>query len=140
MMWANHYVFGQIAGCAINVIAAATPTPTPTASPPGPGPQPTPTAVPDQFNAHGKMWLYTGNNVAYDGCIPYYYDGPLVTHTLRASRGAAWKTDSWDWDIGGPNGYYRMYYDKYTSEFSFQMNNGGVKGPVIFYMKNGVSL
>ena len=139
MMWANHYVFGQIAGCTINVIAAVTPTPTPTANPPGPGkPTPTPTAVPDQFNAHGKMWLYLTDGSPYDGCIPYYYDGPLVTHTLRASRGAAWKTDSWDWDIGGPNGHYRMYYDNYLNDFNFDMNGGGIIGPVIFYKNSRI--
>ncbi|WP_254591367.1 hypothetical protein [Methanocella conradii] len=129
MMWDEHYAFGEIAGCTINVKALPTPTPTPTQRPPAsPTPEP-------QYNAHGKMWLYEPSGNPYDGCIPYYYDGPLVSHVLKASRGAAWKTESWDWDIGGPNGHYRMYYNDYSNDFNFDMNGGGVKGPVIFYRK-----
>ena len=58
MMWADHYVFGQIAGCTINVKPVPTPTPNPSR-------EPTPTPGPMQYNAHGKMVLkyYTGDRI-----------------------------------------------------------------------------
>jgi hypothetical protein len=137
MMWEGHYAFGQIAGCTINV--RTIPSPTPTAIPgPGPGPNPTatPTPVP-QNNAHGKMILkFTNGYPDYTGPIRYYYDGPLGRHFERSSRGASSDSDpTWDWDIGGPNGHYRIYndVDHYSGELQFDMNNGGNKGRVTFY-------
>jgi hypothetical protein len=135
MTWGGHYAFGQIAGCTINVRAAPTLTPTAT---PGPGPSkdptPTPTIMP-QYNAHGKMTLIQSDGEEYTGSIRYYYDGPLGKHFERSSRGASSDNDpTWDWDIGGPNGHYRIYndVDRYSGEKQFDMNNGGNKGKVIF--------
>ncbi len=137
MMWAGHYVFGQIAGWNINVKPIPTPTPTPTAVPTNKPPvSPTPTPAP-QYNAHGKMTLiYARWSSRYKGQIRYYYDGPLGNHFERSSRGASSDNDpTWDWDIGGPNGHYRIYndVDHYSGGFQFDMNNGGSKGRVIFY-------
>lgn len=147
MMWANHYVFGQIAGCTINVKAQPTPTPTPTPSSGGTttSDTTTPTPMPMQYNAHGRMILkYLNGAPDYTGILRYYYDGPLGNHFDRASRGAS--DDSypyWDWDIGGPNGNYRIYNDinnykvyrngGFFEDYPFDMNNGGNKGRVIFY-------
>jgi hypothetical protein len=72
----------------------------------------------------------------YTGQIRYYYDGPLGRHFERSSRGSSSDDNpTWDWDIGGPNGHYRIYndVDGYTGEFQFEMNNGGNKGRVVFY-------
>jgi len=131
MMWDGHYAFGQIAGCSIDV--KAVPTPTPTATPgPGPGEHITPTPPPPmQYNAHGKMTLIHINGFEYTGQIRFFYDGPLGKHFERSSRGASSDSDPrWDWDIGGPNGHYRIYndVDDYSGELTFDMNNGGNKG------------
>lgn len=137
MTWNGHYAYGQIAGCTINVKALPTPTPTPTATPNPIGPKPTPTPTPlPQYNAHGKMTLkyYTGEE--YRGPLRYYYDGPLGKHFERSSRGASDdNSPTWDWDIGGPNGHYRIYNDVngYSGGLEFDMNNGGNKGKVVFY-------
>ena len=131
MMWNGHYAFGQIAGCTINVKAAPTPTPAPTQRPPA---TPTPTPEP-QYNAHGKMTLFLSDGFEYTGPIRYFYDGPLGNHFERSSRGASSDSDPrWDWDIGGPNGHYKIYNDvnHYSGGLQFEMNNGGNKGKVVF--------
>ncbi|AFC99408.1 hypothetical protein Mtc_0645 [Methanocella conradii HZ254] len=131
MVWDGHYAFGQVAGCTINVKALPTPTPAPTQRPPA---SPTPTPEP-QYNAHGKMTLLHINGFEYTGPIRYFYDGPLGKHFKKSSRGASSDNDPrWDWDIGGPNGHYRIYndVDGYSGELQFEMNNGGNKGKVVF--------
>lgn len=137
MMWEGHYVFGQIASCTIDVKAAATPTPAAIPGP-GPGPNPTPTPTPEpQYNVHGKMVLKFYNGAPdYTGSLRYYYNGPLGRHFERSSRGASSDSNpTWDWDIGGPNGHYRIYndVDHYSGELQFEMNNGVNKGRVTFY-------
>ncbi len=79
------------------------------------------------------MTLIKSDGNEYRGPIKYYYDGPLGNHFERSSRGASSDDDSrWDWDIGGPNGHYRIYSDSYSGGLQFKMNNRGNKGKVIF--------
>lgn len=95
------------------------PTITPT---PGPG------ATMDPYQAYtatGSMVLILHDGEYFNGCISYVYDGPICNHYSRASY--------YDkWDIGGPNGHYRIYKDGYIGEKQFDMNNGGNKGLVTF--------
>jgi hypothetical protein len=77
----------------------------------------------------------------YLGPVRYYYDGPLGNHFERSSSGATIPQNSGhcDWDIGGPNGHYRIYNNKYkvgislANDYPFDMSNGGYKGQVVFY-------
>jgi hypothetical protein len=121
MMWDEHYAFGQIAGANIDVKDKIKITTTPTSL--------------LQYNAHGKMILRHKNGFEYKGSIRYFYDGPLGKHFERSSRGASSiKDPRWDWDIGGPNGHYRIYndVDGYAGGLEFDMNYGGSKGIIIF--------
>jgi hypothetical protein len=140
-MWSNHYLFGQIAGCTINVkaVATPTPTPTPTSNPPKPV-SPTPTAVP-HYNAHGKMVLYQSNGQPYLGPIGFNYDGPLGNGLQRSSAGASDPNYPYsDWDIGGPSGHYRIYKNgckvlrggSEVNDFQFDLNSYMDVGTVVF--------
>jgi hypothetical protein len=131
MMWDGNYVFGQIAGCTITVKNPPTPTPTP--NPPAPTPDPY-----QAYLAYGKMYLNEPDGTQYRGIIPFYCDGndpynrKIYQQAPFSARGSSSSPDA-PWDIGGPNGHYRLYYYAYGNDFSFDMNNGGEKGPVIFY-------
>jgi hypothetical protein len=60
------------------------------------------------------------------------YDGPLGLNNLRSSY---FSEPSWphpDWDIGGPNGQYRIYKDGCIGSGSFNMGNGGIKDTIVF--------
>ena len=121
MVWDGHYAFGQIAGATIKVVDTPTIKPTPTPAP--------------QYNAHGKMVLVYSDGSTFKGPLKYYYNGPLGNHFERSSRGASDDNNpNWDWDIGGPNGYYIIYndVDGYSGGLQFEMNNGGNKGRVTF--------
>jgi hypothetical protein len=77
----------------------------------------------------------------YLGPVRYYYDGPLGNHFERSSSGATVPPtpSHCDWDIGGPNGHYRIYNNNYkvgsnlANDYQFNMDNGGYKGQVVFY-------
>lgn len=116
MVWENKAWFGETASCTIRVVS-----PTPTPRPPAPTPDPY-----QAYIAWGTMRLIERNGNMYNGCIPFVYDGPLCKHYTRASYYERW-------DIGGPNGHYRIYSDRYSGGMGFDMNNGGNKGTVTFF-------
>ncbi|MCD1294777.1 hypothetical protein CUJ83_07165 [Methanocella sp. CWC-04] len=113
MLLKNGTLFGESATQTIHVIS---PTPTP------------PAPTPDPYQAYiatGTMTLIQKNGQLHPGCISYVYDGPLCSHYSRASYYESW-------DIGGPNGHYRIYKDQCIGELQFEMNYGGPKGSVTF--------
>ena len=125
--------FGEMARKSINVIPVPTPTPVP---PPPPTPVPTPKPTPYvPYLAYGKFILYdTAGRQMTGGPWEWIYDGPLVSNYHRSSY---FSPSSWpysDWDIGGPNGQYRIYKTGCRGSGSFSMNNGGNKGTVVFQM------
>jgi hypothetical protein len=84
------------------------------------------------------MTLIQKSGIEYKGPLRFYYDGPLGRHFERSSRGASDDSSpTWDWDIGGPNGHYKIYndVDYYLGGIEFEMNDGGNKGKVIFYQQ-----
>jgi hypothetical protein len=125
--------FGEIARKSINVVSASTPAPVPTPVPTV-APTPEPTYPPyETYVAYGKFILYDfyGHRMI-GGPWTWVYDGPFGPYNLRSSY---FSESSWpypDWDIGGPNGQYRVYKDGCTGSLSFNMNNGGEKGTVTF--------
>lgn len=127
--------FGEIATQTISVVDIATPTPT---SVPTLKPTIVPTAQPTPYNAYvayGKFLLYGRDGTQQIGGPWYWiYDGPYGQNNLRSSY---FSDPSWpypDWDIGGPNGQYRIYKAGCTGSMSFSMNNGGFKGTVVFHV------
>jgi hypothetical protein len=120
MLLGNSTWFGIEANKTI-LVALSPPSPTPV--PPGPTTEPY-----VSYSATGTMTLVEHTGKMYTGCIPYYYDGPLCNHYSRASY--------YDiWDIGGPNGHYKVYNEAYYGQFEFDMNNGGSKGTISFIRK-----
>jgi hypothetical protein len=132
MMWDGNYVFGQIAGCTITVKNPPTPTPTP--NPPAPTPDPY-----QAYLAYGKMYLTQPDGSYYCGIIPFYCDGidpynrPIYQKAPFSARGSSGHPDA-PWDIGGPNGHYTLYYNKYSNTYGLDMNNGGEK-PAVYFKK-----
>jgi hypothetical protein len=129
--------FGEIASKSIKVVPVPTPVPTPTPAPtpvPTIAPTPAPTYPPYMaYVAYGKFILYdSSGKQLIGGPWCWIYDGPLGLNNLRSSY---FSQPSWpypDWDIGGPNGQYRIYKEGCTGSGSFSMNNGGTKGTIIF--------
>lgn len=115
--------FGETAGATVRVVPKVTATPQPTNRPPY-----------EAYVAYGKFVLIgIDGKQKIGGPWGWCYDGPLVRHNQRSSY---FSEPSWpnpDWDIGGPNGHYTIYSDYFTGIFSFEMNNGGDKGRVIFF-------
>jgi len=133
--------FGEIADKSIRVVSAPTPVPTPTpALTPEPtiAPTPAPTYPPYvAYVAYGKFKLIAKDGSQRWGGIGLWcYDGPTCYHNQRSS----YFNEPWcpypDWDIGGPNGHYKIYSDYYTGSDSFDMNNGGFRGTITLYEKN----
>ncbi|CAJ37572.1 hypothetical protein [Methanocella arvoryzae] len=98
---------------------------------PGPGDE-EPVEDYQAYVASGNFRIIKGNGNERTNCMCVWcYDGPLVRHNLRSSYV---KNDGYaDWDIGGPNGNYRIYSDEYIGGSQFDMCNGGYKGTVTFY-------
>lgn len=120
--------FGDEARKHVRVEAAVTPTP---------GPTPEPTSPPYvAYDAYGKFIMIGRNGMQETGYLFLWcYDGPFGPHNQRSS----YLNEPWwphpDWDIGGPNGHYRVYSDYYDGSGTFEMNNGGTRGPFTFYIR-----
>ncbi|WP_424359642.1 hypothetical protein [Methanocella sp. MCL-LM] len=98
------------------------------------GPEPEPDEPEEDYQAYvasGNFRLIGTDGRERTNCMCVWcYDGPLVRHNSRSSYV---KKDGYaDWDIGGPNGQYRIYSDDYHGSMGFSMNNGGNKGTVTF--------
>jgi hypothetical protein len=94
-------------------------------------PKPTPDEPYEAFVASGNFRIIGTDGRERTNCMcVWYYDGPLIRHNLRSS---SVKNDGYaDWDIGGPNGNYRIYSDEYIGVSQFSMNYGGYKGTIVF--------
>ncbi len=119
--------FGEIASKSVQVLPVVTATPAPT---------PEPTYPPYLgYVAYGKFVMIGPEGQKTGYLFRWCYDGPLTLHNQRSS----YLNEPWwpfsDWDIGGPNGYYRIYSDYYRGSMAFDMDYGGLKDTVIFYEK-----